>query len=150
MDIQTSLEPIVKTLELSAPVEKAFRHFTENIHLWWPTAEHSLSGNDTVNVVFEGETDGRIYEVDKNGREREWGRVLEWDAPHRAVFSWVLEAPEKKTEVEIQFTEGKAGAAVLTLIHRGWESRPDGAEWRGNYHKGWDGVLGRYVESLTA
>ena len=150
MEIETALEPIVKTLELQAPVEKAFHHFTENIHLWWPMARHSLSQDDAVHVVFEGGAGGRLYEVDKDGREREWGRVLEWDAPRRAVFSWVLEAPEKQTEVEIQFTEGKAGGAVLTLIHRGWENRPDGAEWRGHYHTGWDGVLGRYVESLNA
>ena len=150
MDMQTALEPIVKTLDLRAPVDKAFHHFTENIHLWWPMARHSLSQADAVHVVFEGEAGGRLYEVDKDGREREWGRVLEWDAPRRAVFSWVLEAPEKRTEVEIQFAEGADGGSVLTLIHRGWENRPDGAEWRKNYHTGWDGVLGNFVDSLES
>lgn len=149
MDIQTKIEPVVKTLALKAPVEKAFHHFTANIHLWWPLASHSLSLEHAKSVVVEGEVGGRIYEIDGAGKEREWGRVLEWGAPNRVVFSWVLEAPEKKTEVEVQFTEGADGGSTLKLIHRGWDERPDGAEWRGKYNVGWDGVLGGYVETLN-
>lgn len=91
---------------------------------------------------------GRIYEIDKDGRQREWGRVLACDAPRRIVFSWVLEAPEKKTEVEVEFEETAPGMCRLTLTHSGWENRPDGAEWRGKYDQGWDGVLGGFVETM--
>lgn len=149
MDAKTSIEPVVKALELRAPIDKAFHHFTANIHLWWPLAHHSLSLENAKSVVFEGKAGGRIYEIDNIGKEREWGRVLEWDAPHRVVFSWVLEAPEKKTEVEVQFAERGDGASTLTLIHSGWDARPDGAEWRGKYNVGWDGVLGGYTESFA-
>lgn len=149
MDMQTSIEPVVKTLELNAPVEKAFHHFTANIHLWWPLARHSLSMENAQNVIFECKAGGRLYEIDNVGKEREWGRVLELDAPHRVVFSWVLEAPEKKTEVEVQFVARGEGVSTMTLIHSGWDTRPDGAEWRGKYNVGWDGVLGSYTESLS-
>lgn len=143
------IEPVVKTLSLNVSAEKAFHHFTANIHLWWPLSGHSLSQADAQSVVFEAHEGGRIYEVEKSGREREWGRVHHCDAPHRLIFSWVLEAPEKATEVEIEFADQGDGKSTLTLIHRGWENREDGAEWRGNYDTGWDGVLAEYRIALN-
>ena len=150
MNVTMLTEPIVKTLDLSVPAEKAFHHFTANIHLWWPLARHSLALENAQSVVFEAKEGGRIYEIERSGKEREWGRVLTCEAPHRLVFSWVLEAPEKKTEVEVQFTDHGGGRSTLTLIHRGWDTRPDGAEWRGRYEHGWDGVLVSYVDSVEA
>lgn len=149
MTVATALEPIVKKLDLNVPAEKAFQHFTDNINLWWPRATHSLSQADAETVKFEAKTGGRVYEIEKSGKEREWGRVLVCDAPNRLVFSWVLEEPDKATEVEIQFKEQGEGKSSLTLIHRGWDTRPDGAEWRENYNNGWEGVLKDYSSSLA-
>ena len=143
------IEPLVKTIALNAPVEKAFRHFTDNIHLWWPLATHSLSQEKAKSVVFEARTGGRIYEIDADGKTREWGVVKECDAPHRVVFSWVLEDLPNATEVEVRFTDEGAGKSSLTLIHRGWDNRSDGAKWRGAYDEGWAGVLERYAASLV-
>ncbi|WP_375201087.1 SRPBCC domain-containing protein [Hyphococcus sp.] len=148
MSVMEKIEPVVKTLALNVSVEKAFHHFTANIHLWWPLAGHSLSQGEAQSVVFEARKSGRIYEIEKSGREREWGVVKICEAPNRLVFSWVLEAPEKATEIEVQFAEEGAGKSTLTLIHRGWENREDGAEWRENYNGGWDGVLALYAGSV--
>ncbi len=142
-------EPIVKTLNLNASVEKAFNHFTKNIHLWWPLASHSLSLGDAASIVFEAAPGGRVYEIEKSGKKREWGRVSECEPPHRLVFSWVLEAPERATEVEVTFVDEGGGKSSLTLIHRGWGARPDGEEWRGKYNQGWDGVLSSYEDALA-
>ncbi len=148
MTVMEKIEPVVKTINLNAPIEKAFRHFTDNIHLWWPLAEHSLSKQEAKTVIFEAREGGRIYEVEQSGKKREWGRIIECDAPNRVVFSWVLEAPEKATEIEVRFKDDGAGKSSLTLIHRNWENRSDGVEWRGYYNEGWDGVLGLYESSL--
>ena len=148
MKPQGNVEPIVKTLALNAPRQKAFDHFTKNIHLWWPGAEHSLSKDNIETVIFEARAGGRIYEIEKSGKEREWGRVMECDAPNRVVFSWVLEAPDKATELELLFEADGADKTNFTLIHRGWENRPDGVEWRGYYNEGWDGVLGAYCAGI--
>ena len=145
---ETTTDPIVKTISLNASAEKAFAHFTQNIHLWWPKATHSLSQENAESVVFEAKEGGRVYEVERSGKEREWGTVKVCEPPHRLVFSWVLEAPDKATEVEVQFTEEGDGKSSLTLTHRGWDARPDGAEWRGKYNMGWEGVLGDFVKSL--
>ncbi len=149
MDTQTNIEPIVKTLTLKAPCKKAFDHFTKNIHLWWPVAEHSLSKENIETVIFEARAGGRIYEIEKSGKEREWGKIIECDAPNRVVFSWVLEDPEKATEIELVFEADGADKTNFTLIHRGWENRGDGAEWRGYYIQGWDGVLGGYCAGIN-
>ncbi len=148
MSATVSIEPVVKKLILNADPQQAFDHFTRNIHLWWPLQTHSLSQSDAETVVFEAATGGRIYEIEKSGKEREWGRVTCCEPPHRLVFSWVLEAPDKATEVEVQFVEAGAGETALTLIHRGWDKRPDGAEWRDKYNEGWDGVLARFGEAM--
>lgn len=149
MSSTTVIEPVVKTISLNADVEKAFRHFTENMHVWWPLATHSLSQENAKTVVFEAKEGGRIYEIDGSGKEREWGRVKVCEPPHRIVFSWVLEDPVNQTEVEVQFRDEGGGKSSLTLTHRGWENRSDGAKWRGEYDKGWDGVLAAYAGGLN-
>lgn len=143
------LSPIKKTLMLKAPPERAFDHYTKQIHVWWPLSTHSLSQSSAVHVTFETEEGGRIFETDHNGREREWGRVKLFDRPNRLIYSWVLEAPEKETEVEISFESDDAGGSVMTLVHRGWERRPDGGEARGQYVPGWESVLALYWQSLS-
>ena len=35
MSVKPKIEPIVKTLRLNASSDKAFHHFTDNIHVWW-------------------------------------------------------------------------------------------------------------------
>ena len=144
-----ALAPLVKMLRLAASAETAFHHYTANIHVWWPLDSHSLSLRDAASVVFEAREGGRIYEIDRAGREREWGRVLECEPPQRIVHSWVLEAPDKATEIEIEFAPTGRDTCTMTLTHRGWDRRPDGAEWRGNYDQGWNGVLAGYKETLA-
>jgi uncharacterized protein YndB with AHSA1/START domain len=150
MKAQAAIAPVVKSLELNAPREKAFRHFTDGIGGWWPLHEHSLSKSEAQTVVIEAKRGGRIYEIEKSGREREWGRVLECRPPERLVFSWILESPDKATEIEVKFDDIGGGRSRVTLVHRGWENRSDGAEWRGYYNQGWDGVLASFALGAEA
>ena len=146
----TNTNPIEKKLTLKAPVEKAFRHFTENIHAWWPMKSHSLSLENAEKVVFEGKEGGRLYEITDAGKEREWGVVKVYKPFTQVIFSWVLEKPDRATEVEVNFASTGADTSAMTLTHRGWETRPEGAEWRGEYTQGWEGVLGAYRASLAS
>ncbi len=142
------LSPIEKQRDLNVSPEKAFHHFTENIHLWWPIKSHSLSEARAKSVTFEGKQGGRVYETDIDGKKREWGIVKVYDPYSRLVFSWVLEKPDRATEVEVLFEPAGDDRCAMTLIHRGWETRPEGAEWRGKYNQGWEGVLGAYEAAL--
>lgn len=142
------IAPVEKRLSLKASPERAFAHFTDNIARWWPLATHSLSQASAKTAVFEAKEGGRIYEIDASGREREWGRVKECDAPHRLVFSWVLEKPAEATEVEVTFTDDGKGGTDFALTHRGWLETKSGAERREMYDGGWTGVLDGFQRSL--
>jgi len=144
------IAPIEKTLSLKASPARAFAQFTDNIAAWWPLATHSLSQGAARSVVFEATAGGRIYEIDAAGRERDWGRVKACDAPHRLVFSWVLEKPAEATEVEVSFADDGKGGTNFTLTHRGWLETKSGAEGRDLYLGGWAGVLDAYRARLAA
>ncbi|MCB2096870.1 MAG: SRPBCC domain-containing protein, partial [Parvularculaceae bacterium] len=139
------IAPVEKTLSLKASPARAFAHFTDNMALWWPLGSHSLSQANAKTVVFEAKKGGRIYEIDVTGREREWGRVKECEAPHRLVFSWVLENPAEATEVEVTFEDDGTGGTDFKLVHRGWLETKSGAERREMYAGGWTPVLDDYV-----
>lgn len=139
---------VVKTVDLNVAIDRAFRHFTANIHVWWPLQTHSISGKDARTVVFEQEIGGRIYEVDVDGREREWGRVLAWDPPRQILFSWVLEASADATTVDVTFEELGPTSCRLRLEHRGFEHRSEGALWRDRYDQGWEGITALYARSI--
>jgi len=143
-----AVDPVEKTLSLKAPPARAFAHFTADIGQWWPLATHSLSQGTAKTAVFEAKEGGRIYEIDNAGRMREWGRVKECDAPHRLVFSWVLEKPADATEIEVTFEDDGAGGTNFKLVHRGWLETKSGAERRCMYDGGWRGVLDLYAASL--
>ena len=141
---------VVKTLDLGASASDAFRHFTANMHVWWPLADHSLAGAEAKTVVFEAWAGGRICEVDAQGRKREWGRVLVCTPPFRLVFSWVLESPADATEVEVVFEPKGEAACRMRLEHRGFEQRREGALWRDRYDAGWEGIVRRFASSFTS
>jgi uncharacterized protein YndB with AHSA1/START domain len=137
----TTTEAIRKTVLVDFAPAEAFELFTAKIHKWWPTSTHSYGGDEVTNVVFEGEQDGRVYEV-ADGGERDWARVSEWDPPHRFLLEWLIGDPG--TEVEVTFAPEGPGSRVV-LEHRGF-ARP---EQRSNYDEGWDVVLAPFVESAS-
>ena len=140
--------PVVKTLSLKAAPSRAFSHFTDNIAAWWPLALHSLSQEEARGVVFEAKRGGRIYEIDSAGRTRDWGRVTECDAPHRLVFSWVLEKPADATEIEVTFDDDGKGGTDFKLVHRGFLETKSGGDRRSIYDGGWVGVLSAYERTV--
>ena len=117
--------PIRKTVQVKANQEKAFRTFLGAMGSWWPKG-HSLLESPQKDVVIEPQVGGRWYEVGEDGSEYEWGRVLEWDAPNRAVLAWQLNGEwqydkDFETEVEIRFEPDGDGTRV-EFEHRGLEA----------------------------
>ena len=53
---------IRKSVEVDAPVETAFRVFTEQAGSWWPLATKSVGQDEAVDLVFEPRAGGRVYE----------------------------------------------------------------------------------------
>jgi uncharacterized protein YndB with AHSA1/START domain len=152
-----TIGPIRKSVLVQAPADRAFRVFTERFGEWWPLADYSmavdeeLEGISATGAVIEGRVGGRVYEVRSDGTEADWGNVLEYEPGARLVLAWKPNRlPHPPTEVEVRFTAEGDGTRV-DLEHRGWELLGDrAAEARGQYDRGWPGVLDRYVSLAAA
>ena len=144
---ESVLPAVKKSVTVGLPVEEAFRLFTSKIHTWWPLATHSIGEEQAETCLLEEKEGGRLYEVLKDGSEKEWGTILVWEPPRRFVTSW-HPGRESSTaqEVEVVFTAEGQGTR-LDLSHRNWELvGPNAKETRKNYVQGWDYVLGLYVD----
>lgn len=143
-----ALEPVVKTITVPWPVERAFRRFTEEIAAWWPLATHSVGQSEARTCALEPREGGRLYETGDDGSEHAWGTVTRWDPPRAVAFTWHPgRAPETHQEVEVTFDPVEDGTRVR-VVHTGWERLGEkAAETREGYVDGWEFVLGRYAEA---
>jgi DNA-binding transcriptional ArsR family regulator len=137
------IDPVVKTIMVPLTPERAFALFFEEMASWWPLGTHSVYGADAVTVRVDGREGGRIYERTAAGAESDWGELLAWEPPARALFTWHPGyGDDAATEVEIRFT----AAGELTRVeleHRDWENLGDrGASTRAGYDTGWNRVFG--------
>ncbi len=141
------IEAVRKTVTVDCVVEEAFRVFTSDAISWWPTATHSLHGDEVREIVFEGREGGEVYELSSAGEKGHWATVVAWEPPGRLVLAWnVADADALATEVEVRFTAEGDGTRV-ELEHRGWEALGEaGPAKRGDYDTGWDFVLGKYAD----
>jgi uncharacterized protein YndB with AHSA1/START domain len=143
---QGTIEPVVVTVSLSCPPERAFAYFTRDIAKWWPLAKYSVCGDRAVDVAFEPRPGGCISETDGEGNVHVWGRVTEWNPPGRLRFSWHPGQAEAEAQwVEVTFALNPKGTLV-TLTHGGWEALGERAmTTRASYMGGWPTVIGTFA-----
>jgi uncharacterized protein YndB with AHSA1/START domain len=140
-------ETSVRTqITVAAPIERAFRVFTEQFDRIKPR-EHNLLDVEIAQTVFEPRVGGHIYDRGVDGSECRWARVLAFDPPDRVVFSWDIDPrwqletdPAKSSEVEIRFIAESPERTRVELEHRnlerhgdGWESERDGVAGEGGW-----------------
>src|SRR5919109_1461605 len=144
------IAPVRKRVVVDAPVEHAFRVFTEQIGEWWPGKTHSVHKEEAQIAGLEPRLGGAVYELWPGGRE-EWGTITVWEPPRRLVYTWhPSHGLDESTEVEIRFS-AQDGSTLVELEHRGWEARgAKAAEVRNDYDSGWEAVLARYAEAASA
>jgi uncharacterized protein YndB with AHSA1/START domain len=148
----TTTDVIRKEVRVEASPERAFQVFTEQIATWWPLDRYSLFAEEAEATVFETRVGGRLYERTADGRESDWGEVLECAPPTRLRFTWHpgRAADAEPTEVEVRFHADGDGTLV-TLEHRGWERLSDERRAaRAGYDSGWNVVLERYRQAASA
>jgi uncharacterized protein YndB with AHSA1/START domain len=138
---------------VEAPIEQAFRVFTEDFDRFKPR-EHNLLEVEIAETVFELRVGGRVYDRGVDGSECQWARVLAFEPPTRVVISWDISPQwqlesdlEKTSEVEVRFIAESAERTRVELEHRnldrhgeGWESERDAVGSEG----GWPGYLQRF------
>jgi uncharacterized protein YndB with AHSA1/START domain len=142
---------------VEAPVERAFRVFTEDFGRFKPP-EHNLLSAEIAETVFEPRVGGHLYDRGADGSECRWARVLVYEPPNRVVISWDISPQwqietdlEKTSEVEVRFISETPGRTRVELEHRhlerhgvGWEAERDAVDSSG----GWPLYLQRFAELL--
>ena len=157
MSTQAQAASVRAEVVVEAPLERAFRVFTEQFDRIKPR-EHNMLGVDIAETVFEPRVGGHIYDRGVDGSECRWARVLAYEPPERVVFSWdigptwqIESDPEKASEVEVRFIAETPERTRLELEHRNidrhgenWEGLRDGVASPG----GWPLYLQRYGDLL--
>jgi len=155
MTIQAEGTTVRREIVVAAPVERAFRVFTERFDRIKPR-EHNLLGVPIAESVFEPRAGGRVYDRGEDGSECAWGRVLAYEPPDRLVFTWdigptwQLETdPARSSEVEVRFVAESDGRTRVELEHRHLDRHGDG--WEGlAMGVGADGGWPLYLERFGA
>ena len=125
------MDPVRKEIVVDAPVERAFRVFTDRFDAWWPRDHHILEA-PLAKVVMEPSAGGRWYEVGTDGSQCDWGKVLVWDPPKRVLLAWQLTSqwkydPNFVTELEIRFIPVGVMQTRVELEHRNMDRYADQA-----------------------
>jgi uncharacterized protein YndB with AHSA1/START domain len=154
MTTQAEQTAIQTDVVVEAPLERAFRAFTEEFDRIKPR-EHNLLDVEIAESVFEPREGGRVYDRGTDGSKCEWARVLAYEPPNRIVFSWdigpqwQLETDLSKTsEVEVRFIPEGNERTRVELEHRHLDRHGDG--WEGMREgvagdDGWPLFLGRFA-----
>jgi uncharacterized protein YndB with AHSA1/START domain len=156
MTTSTDAATVRRSIVVDAPMDRAFDFFTRRIGEWW-SPDHHLLGEPIAEMVFEPHVGGHIIDRGVNGAENSWARVLVWDPPTHAAFSWDINPswqietdPAKASEVHITFTPEGEGRTRVVLEHRHLDRHGDGWE---TMHaavgspNGWD--LERFAKALA-
>lgn len=119
----TDPNSVRKVVRVQAPLNVAWRVFTEQMGTWWPLANYKIGKAKAVDAVVEPRVGGRWFERGDDGSTCDWGTVLVWEPPTRLVLSWDITAewrydPELKTEIELRFTAEGKDATRVELEHR--------------------------------
>jgi uncharacterized protein YndB with AHSA1/START domain len=154
----TSDTTVTKSIVVHAPIERAFRVFTEDFDSWWPRSHH-IGTAEMAKAIIEPRVDGRWHEEGVDGSECEWGRVLAWDPPTHVALSWHLNGafrydpdPEKASRVDVYFTAEGDGSTRVELTHSaldrhgdGWEDLRTGVSGDG----GWPELISLYAKRVA-
>jgi uncharacterized protein YndB with AHSA1/START domain len=131
---QLSETSVHTSITVEAPIDRAFKVFTEDIGTWWPPTHHILEA-ELAEMVFDPFEGGNVYDRGVDGSECRWARVLAYEPPNRVVISWdispswQIESDRYKTsEVEVRFTADSPDRTHVELEHRNLDRHGDGWE----------------------
>jgi uncharacterized protein YndB with AHSA1/START domain len=148
-------DPTFRTsITLEAPIDRAFKVFTEGFDSWWPRGHH-IGTAEMAEAIIEQKSGGRWYERGTDGSECEWGRVLAWDPPNHVAMSWHLNGafqhdpdPAKASRVDVRFFAEADAKTRVELVHS--ELDRHGDDWPQLHagisaEGGWNSLLGLFA-----
>ena len=155
---QAAATTVRSSIVVEAPIDRAFRVFTEEFGSFKPR-EHNLLMVEIADTVFEPRVGGYVYDRGVDGSECRWARVLAYEPPDRVVISWDISPHwqletdiDRTSEVEVRFVPETPERTRVELQHRkldrhgeGWEGLREGVA--GN--EGWPLYLQRYADVVA-
>ena len=159
MSVQAADTSVRASIDVDAPIERAFEVFTDDIGSWWDPNHHILEA-ELAEMVFEPRVGGHVYDRGVDGSECRWARVLAYEPPHRFVMSWDITTqwqletnPEKTSEIEVRFSALGPTRTRVELEHRNLERHGEG--WEGMREAlgspgGWPAGMQALAERLRA
>jgi uncharacterized protein YndB with AHSA1/START domain len=151
---QQSSTTVRRSVVVEAPIERAFRVFTEEFGAFKPP-EHNLMAVEIAETVFEPHAGGYLYDRGVDGSVCRWARVLAYEPPHRVLISWDISPrwqietdPDRTSEVEVRFIAESPDRTRVQLEHRNLDRHGD--DWEGLREgvagdQGWPLYLDRYA-----
>lgn len=140
------MEPIIKKINIDAPVSKVWKALTDPESLGqWITMPNNIIPVIGGEFMFEAES------------RDEWGnwdkmikcKVTELIPEKKISYTWASELIKGETLVSFELNDIK-GKTELTLTHSGWENlSEDQAKWKESHNKGWRDLLSRLEQSLS-
>lgn len=135
------LPPVIKTITVPCPPQRAFDLFTNEISLWWPLDKHScaaMEGETAQSLEVDCKLGGEFWETDHKGKRILWGSFSAFEPHSRLAINWHINRPATEaTDVTVTFKAAGNGTEV-TLTHSNWEVFGDQAEnMRTGYQNGW-------------
>jgi uncharacterized protein YndB with AHSA1/START domain len=146
-----SIAPILHSVEVKAPPERAFELFTASMGQWWPRGK-TIGRNPHADVVIEPREGGRWFERDEHGHETQWGKVLAWEPPSRLLLGWQINTqwgydPALLTELELSFVPLAGGGTRVMLEHRNLERfGKDAQAHASRINEGWPTMVGHFAQ----
>jgi uncharacterized protein YndB with AHSA1/START domain len=157
VSISTPATSARTSIVVEAPIERAFRVFTEDFGSFKPP-EHNMLGVEIAETVFEPHVGGHLYDRGVDGSECRWARVLAYDPPHRVLLSWDISPqwqletdPQRTSEWEVRFIAETPERTRVEVEHRNLDRHGDG--WEGVREgvagdQGWPTYLRRFAAHL--
>jgi uncharacterized protein YndB with AHSA1/START domain len=157
MSTQAEGTTVQRSIVVEAPVERAFRVFTQKFGSFKPP-EHNMLQVKIAETVFEPRVGGYVYDRGVDDSECRWARVLAYEPPHRVLLSWDISPywqietdVEKTSEWEVRFIAETPERTRVELEHRnldhhgeGWEGVREGVAG----DEGWPLYLQRFAALL--
>jgi uncharacterized protein YndB with AHSA1/START domain len=158
MSTQAADTSVRTSIVVQAPIDRAFRVFTEDFGSFKPP-DHNLLDVEIAETVFETRVGGHVFDRGVDGSECRWARVLAYEPPGRVVISWDISPQwqiepdlEKTSEVEVRFISEGSDRTRVELEHRNLDRH--GAGWDGTREgvggdQGWPLYLQRFADLIA-
>ena len=134
------LSPFEHKLDVAVSRTRAWDAYVHGLGEWWHPGWTAFgSGLDHIEV--EPHRGGRIVEHDRDGREHEWGEVLDVVPGERFEHTLRVSPDADATLISVAFSDLPQGGTRVRLAHGGWtqSSLPFRAR-----HAEWPALLARY------